>query len=360
MSKRVLHFQGRMGKGGAESFMMNMYREIDRSKIQFDFLIYDDYKSVTDYNKEIEQLGGRIFIVTNPKKNIIKYLFEVNKLLKTEKFDIAHNEVYFGGGINLKLAKLHGIKKRIAHSHATSDGKSNNFLMKGLRVILDKMLKNNATDLLAVSEEAGESLFGSSKFVIIHNGIKISDYRFTDEQKKNKKKQMGFEATDFIIGNIGRLEEQKNQSRLLDIFKDVKHEKRNAKLLLIGEGSLRNILENKINELEIEDSVVMTGERNDIPELLSLMDVFVMTSLYEGLPMVGLEAQASGKKLVLSSEISKDTKVTPNVKFVPLSASNHEWVNEILKSPFDNKLTSELETYDVSYTVKQMEQIYLN
>lgn len=359
MSKRVLHFQGRMGKGGAESFMMNMYREIDRSKIQFDFLIYDDYQDVTDYNEEIKDLGGRIFVVTNPKKNIIKYLFEVNKLLKREKFDIAHNEVYFGGGINLKLARRHGIKKRIAHSHATSDGKPTNLIMNQLRVFLDKMLKNNATDLLAVSKEAGESLFGDSRFTIIHNGIKISNYQFTIEQRKNKRKQMGLEESDFIIGNIGRLEEQKNQSRLLDILKNIREEKRNTKLLLIGEGSLREQLKNKITELDIKDSVVMTGERNDIPELLSIMDVFVMTSIYEGLPMVGLEAQASGKKLVLSSEISKDTKVTPNVKFVPLSASNHEWMNEILKAPFDNKLTSELETYDVSYTVKQMEQIYL-
>ena len=130
------------------------------------------------------------------------------------------------------------------------------------------------------------------------------------------------------------------------------------KLLLIGEGSLRATLEEKISNLSIKDSVIMTGERNDIPELLSIMDVFVMTSLYEGLPMVGLEAQAAGKKLVLSKDISKDTKVTPNVHFVELSASNDKWIDVITQKPFDNQMTPELKTYDASYTVRQMEKIY--
>ncbi|WP_165003368.1 MULTISPECIES: glycosyltransferase family 1 protein [unclassified Enterococcus] len=356
--KRILHFQGRMGLGGAESFMMNLYRKIDRSKYQFDFLIYDDYEDVQDYHAEIEKLGGRIFVVTNPKKNIIKYLIQVNRLLKKESFSIAHNEVYFGGGINLWLAKKNGIKQRIAHSHATEDGKSQNMVMSWLRRFLTYLLLTNATDFLAVSKEAGESLFKGHPFEIVHNGINLQSYQFTDEEKASKRKELGLSTEDFIIGNIGRLEKQKNQERLLEITKELNHINEHTKLLLIGEGSLRAMLEEKISDLGIKDSVIMTGERNDIPELLSIMDVFVMTSLYEGLPMVGLEAQAAELKLVLADTISRDTKLTDNVVFVSLNDTAKEWANQINTKPYTNKITEELKSYDVSYTTAQMENIY--
>lgn len=356
--KRILHFQGRMGLGGAESFMMNLYRRIDRDKFQFDFLIYDDFKNVKDYNAEIESLGGRIFIVANPKKNILKYMIQVNRLLLQEKFDIVHNEVYFGGGINLWLAKRRGIKKRIAHSHATEDGKTQNFFMNILRIFLDWLLLSNATDFLAVSHEAGKSLFKNHPFEIVHNGIDLSLYEKSASERKKKRSELDIPLEAFILGNIGRLEKQKNQAYLLEIFSELLKSQPNSYLLLIGQGSLRQELEKKISLLGINENVKMLGERKDIPDLLSVMNVFVMPSLYEGLPMVGLEAQASGLKLVLSDTISKDTRVTQNVCFISLNSSIKEWSDIILQKPFTNEKTSELLSYDVSYTCIQMEKIY--
>lgn len=359
VTKRVLHFQGRMGKGGAESFMMNMYRNIDREKIQFDFLIYDDYENVQDYHEEIGRLGGRIFVVTNPKKNILKYLYEVNKLLKKEQFDIAHNEVYFGGGINLWLAKKNKIKIRIAHSHATEDGKGNSVLLGLLRKYLHRLLIKNATDFIAVSKEAGESLFGNQNYVIVNNGVDFSKYDFSDEEITAKKKELGLKKDDVIIGNIGRMEEQKNQLFLLDIFNAVHEKNHHAKLMLIGDGSLRNKILNKIVQLELTDDVLYLGERNDIPALLSVMDIFLLPSLYEGLPMVGIEAQVSGKKMVFSDTISRDIELTPNTHFVSLNDPLTKWADIILEKPYDNEQTSKLAEFDVSNTVKQMEKIYL-
>lgn len=356
--KRVLHFQGRMGKGGAESFMMNLYRKIDRSKIQFDFLVYDDYRDVTDYNDEILSLGGRIFIVTNPKKNIFKYCYEVNKLLKKERFDIIHNEVYFGGGINLYLGKRNNIKQRVAHSHATSDGKSNNIFMKQLKKFLHSLLINNATDYLAVSKEAGESLFQGHPYEIIHNGIDLETYCPDKRLRAAKREELGIPQDTFVIGNIGRLEKQKNQTMLLDIFANLVKQYHNSLLLIIGSGSLKKELNQKIVDLELTESVRLLEERSDIPELLQVMDVFCMTSLYEGLPMVGLEAQASQKKLVLSDTISPDTKLTPNVTFLSLDDSMDKWVETIIKKPFDNQITDSLKEYDVDYTLNQMLKIY--
>lgn len=357
-AKRVLHFQGRMGKGGAESFMMNLYRKIDRSKIQFDFLIYDDYADVTDYHDEIKRMGGRIFVVTNPKKNIIKYWFEVKRLLREEHFDIAHNEVYFGGGINLLLARKQGIKKRIAHSHATSDGKSSNFVMNILRRYLHYLLMKEATDFLAVSKEAGDSLFQGHSYTIIHNGIDISLYNPNEQVRQEKRKELGLLQDDFVIGNIGRLEKQKNQVYLIDVFNELVKINNQAKLIIVGAGSLREILEKKISDYNLSDRVLLLGEREDIPGILQAIDVFCMTSLYEGLPMVGLEAQASRKKLVLSETISKDTKVTPNVVFIGLNEPKEKWISTILEKPFSNKMTDELMEYDVSHTLAQMSKIY--
>ncbi|MDT2670808.1 glycosyltransferase family 1 protein [Enterococcus dongliensis] len=356
--KRVLHFQGRMGLGGAESFMMNLYRKIDRDNFQFDFLIYDDFKNVQDYHNEIKKLGGRIFVVANPKKNILKYLFQVNRLLRQEKFDIAHNEVYFGGGINLWLAKRNGIKKRIAHSHATEDGKSKNLMMNVLRRFLSHLLLTNATDFLAVSQEAGQNLFEGHSFEIVHNGIDLNLYKKQTFEKEEKRIELGIPLEAFVIGNIGRLEKQKNQKYLLNIFASLIKQKKDSYLLLIGEGSLRLELEQKIRDLGIEKNVRMLGERNDIPDLLAIMDVFVMPSLYEGLPMVGLEAQAAGLKLVLADTISKDTKVTENVCFISLNKTYEQWVESIMQHPYINNITDELQSYDVSYTANQMSKIY--
>lgn len=358
MVKRVLHFQGRMGLGGAESFMMNIFRKIDRKKFQFDFLIYDDYENVRDYNDEIKQLGGRIFVVANPKRNILKYLWQVNRLLKKEQFDIVHNEVYFGGGINLLLAKKNGVKRRIAHSHATEDGKSTSFLFNILRLFLNKLLLDNATDFLAVSKEAGDSLFQGHAYEIVHNGIDISLYQNQRVAGEKIRRSLGISQETFVVGNIGRLENQKNQMLLIQIFNELQKQQPNSILLIIGDGSLRKQLQSEVVKLNLEKKVLFLGERNDIPALLASLNVFVMTSIYEGLPMVGLEAQAAGLKLVLSNTISKDTKLTPNVLFVDLKANLNSWVNQILIEPFGNKETKELDSYDVSYTTEQMVRIY--
>ncbi|GCF93915.1 glycosyl transferase family 1 [Enterococcus florum] len=358
MVKRILHFQGRMGLGGAESFMMNLYRKLDKEEFQFDFLIYDDYQDVTDYQDEVLKLGGRFFVVTNPKKNIFKYLHEVRMLLKKEHFDIVHNQVYFGGGINLWLSKRNGIGKRIAHSHATEDGKGQGFLVSILRFFLAKLLLNNGTDFLAVSEEAGISLFGNHPFQIVHNGIDLSLYDHPKKTRELKRDELGIEKETFVIGNIGRLEKQKNQLYLINVFYEIKKIKKRSKLVIVGSGSLENDLKEQVRVLGLDSDVLFLGERRDIPELMSVFDVFVLSSIYEGLPMVGLEAQAAKKKLVMSDRISRDTAVTPNCVYINLAAPISEWVKGILEEPYDNDYTPLLEKYDVSYTLNQMEKIY--
>lgn len=357
---RVLHFQGRMGKGGAETFMMNTYRNIDRSKIQFDFLIYHDFKDVTPYNKEILEFGGRIYSVPNPKKNMIGYLVAVRKLLKEKEFDIVHNEVFFGGGLNLWLAYRAGIKKRIAHSHATTDGK-NNPAMRLARKGLDSLMFRYATDYLACSIEAGKGLFGEKHpFLFVPNGIDLDHFQNISESKEASKIKIGLQKDAFVVGNIGRLEEQKNHQFLIDIFEEVHKKNNNSQLILIGEGSLEEEIKNRIRQKELDKVVQFLGVRNDISTILNAMDVFLMPSLYEGLPISAVEAQAAGVKLVLSTEVSEETALSENVQFVPLTAPVEEWAIRILERPYENKPLPEMRIYNMKQTAQIMEKVYLN
>ncbi|WP_314065825.1 glycosyltransferase family 1 protein [uncultured Vagococcus sp.] len=357
--KRILHFQGRMGKGGAETFMMNVYRAIDRQEFQFDFVIYDDYQDVRDYHQEIEALGGRLFVVTNPKKNILKYIKEVNRLLKMENIDIVHNQVYFGGGINLGLAKRHGIEKRIAHSHATTDGKGENVVLKGLRSFFKYLLLKNGTEFVACSTEAGKSLFGDSQpFEVIYNGIDLKLFQKASREKSVNRRNLNLKEDEFVLGTIGRIEKQKNHELLIKIFFQLLKIQPNSRLVLIGDGSLREEVLAKASELAISDKILYLGERNDIPELLSVMDVFVLTSLYEGLPTVAVEAQATQLKLVLTNTISRETKLTDNVTFLPLETKPDVWATTILELPRDNQVTEQLLAYDYVITADKMVKIY--
>lgn len=357
---RVLHFQGRMGKGGAETFMMNAYRNIDRTKIQFDFLIYDDFEDVKPYNKEINELGGKIYSVPNPNKNIVAYIQAVKKLLKEKHFDIVHNEIFFGGGLNLLLAKQAGISKRIAHSHATTDGKGNNIVMATIRKIFQHMLLKNATDYLACSYEAGIGLYGKDQpFIFVPNGIDLGKYQNVPQSKEAIRETLAIAQDALVIGNIGRFEEQKNHEFLIDVFEKIVEKRSNSHLILIGEGSLEGKIKDKVDNLRLQSKVSFLGLREDIPQLLKAMDVFLMPSLYEGLPISAVEAQAANLKIVLSTEVSKETALSENIQFVSLETSAESWATIILTKPFDNKPTENLALYDMKITAKQLEKVYL-
>ena len=358
---RVLHFQGRMGKGGAETFMMNAYRNIDRTKIQFDFLIYDDFEDVKPYNKEIHDLGGKIYSVPNPNKNILAYIQAVKRLLKDKHFDIVHNEIFFGGGLNLFLAKQAGISKRVAHSHATTDGKGNNFAINTIRKIFQRMLLKNATDYLACSYEAGIGLYGKNQpFIFVPNGIDLESYQNISQSKEEIRSKIAISQNALVIGNIGRFEEQKNHDFLIDIFEKVVKKRPNSHLILIGEGSLEEKMKEKVINLGLQSKVSFLGLRDDIPQLLKSMDVFLMPSLYEGLPISAVEAQAASLKIVLSTEVSEETTLSENIHFISLKEEPEKWAEIIISEPFGNKTINEMELYDMKKTSKQIKKIYLN
>jgi len=356
---RVLHFQGRMGRGGAETFMMNTYRNIDRNKIQFDFLIYHDFKNTTPYNNEIEKLGGRIFSVPNPKKNIFAYILAVKKLLRDEKFDIVHNQVFFGGGLNLWLASEAGISKRITHSHSIKDGKKS-VVLKGVRKTLDKLMFKYGTNFLACSHQAGLALFGKNQsFSVVPNGIDLETYCSNEKTRDESKLKFNISPDTTVIGNIGRLEKEKNHKFLFEVFEEILKKESNCILLIVGEGTLESELKDKVKQINIENKVKFLGVRDDIPKVLNAMDIMVMPSLYEGLPISAIEAQASGVKLVLSTEVPDEIKLSENVNFIGLDDAAEYWAEKILDKPYKNIPSGEIKKYDMKHTARIMQSIYI-
>jgi glycosyltransferase involved in cell wall biosynthesis len=276
---RVLQVFAQMNKGGAETMVMNMYRNIDRSKIQFDFVVHTEEECTFD--NEIVQLGGRIYRV--PRyigRNHLAYTRAWNTFFRNNsEYKIIHGHVRSTASIYLKIAKKYGLKT-IAHSHNTSSG---NNLVALTKNILQFPLRNIADYLFACSKRAGEWLFGENinyrdNYYILKNAINTHEYIFNEEIRLRKRQELGLKDR-FVVGHVGRFNKQKNHKFLIDIFKSIHELDDNSVLILAGSGPLKSKIEKKVNSLNLSDSVLFLGVRSDVRELLQAMDVFLFPSL---------------------------------------------------------------------------------
>ena len=316
----VAQIMGKWVGGGVESVIMNYYRHIDRNKVQFDFICDEDSTNIP-YD-EIENLGGYV-ILCPPYQKLGKYLKFLKQLFREKKYRIVHSNINTLSVFPLYAAKKAGVPVRIAHSHSTSNPREwkKNLMKNALR----PFSKVWATDYFACSELAGRYLFGDKAFdkgevKIIHNAIDVEKFKYDPEARKQLRKEIGIKDSDFVIGHIGRFVEQKNHRFLIDIFAEVKKEKKNAKLVLVGQGPLREEIEEKAKNLGLEKDVFFLGQRNDTNKLYSVFDVFCLPSLYEGLPVVGIEAQANGVPCVFSDRITGETVTNENVELIGIKS----------------------------------------
>lgn len=325
---RVLHILQRMEAGGTQALLMNIYRNIDREKVQFDFLVM--YPEKYFYDDEIVSLGGKVYYSTVRKdKNVFKFQNQLKKLINENGYKIVHAHTYSIGYFALRTAKKCGVPVRIAHSHNNKTTRDKNFIAKK---ILQKIYTIHANELFACSKEAGEYLYGKKEFRVIKNAIDLKKYKNAAKNRNKKREELGVKKDAFLVGNIGRLHAQKNQLFLIDIFAAIKQQKSDSKLLLIGDGPLKNKLEEKAKLLDVDKDVIFLKNRKDIPELLSAIDVFVLPSLFEGLGIVAIEAQAAGLPVILSDGVSKEAIVTNNAKVLSLKKTVKEWARQILSS----------------------------
>lgn len=362
---RVAHIIGKWLGGGVESVVMNYYRHIDRTKIQFDFLCDEDSTNIP--YEEIEQLGGRVILIP-PYQKVFKYQKELIRIFKENNYKIVHSHINTLSVFPLRAAKKAGVKVRIAHSHSTTNKKE--WKKNLLKQILRPFSKVYATDYMCCSELAGRWLFGdkaydSGKVYLLNNAIDLDKFKYNESLRKEKRKELGISDDTLVIGHIGRFVAQKNHDYLIDIFNEVLKKNNNSILLLVGQGPLMEEIKNKVKELKLNDSVRFLGQRNDVNELYQAFDVFCLPSLYEGLPVVGVEAQASGLLCILSNAMTKETKVLDITKFISLNNTPKDWADSILDDVkkykrIDTSKEMTSKNFNIKEEAKKLEKYYLN
>ncbi|MCJ8007992.1 glycosyltransferase family 1 protein [Lederbergia wuyishanensis] len=368
---RILHVFATLNCGGAETRIMDIYKQIDRNKIQFDFVAFTDGPYY--YEKEIKELGGRIFIVRNPRKSLIGHVLDLYKIMKKEgPFQAVHAHTSYHGGIVMIAARFAGIRFRICHARTTSSISTSSPIRKLILSLGRKLISTNATSFLAVSKSAGIFLFGkknvaNNRVKIVPNSINIEKYMCINELDSEKlRSHLGIPKTSIVIGHVGRFEKMKNHNFIIDIFKEIINTGIEAKLVLVGEGSLVHDIKEKVARQNIEDHVIFTGLRNDVPNIMKMLDILVMPSLYEGLPGTVLEAQAAGTPCVLSENITKEVDMGLGlVTFLNLSLSSKEWGKSILDFSSHKKLKKQeiylafqQKRFTLEYTVNSFKNVY--
>lgn len=331
---RVLHILGIVAGGGVESVIMNYYEHIDRNKVQFDFIVHNDNK--IDITKRVEAMGGKVFKVTPYYKNPIAFTYGIYKVIKKHHYRIIHSNINTLSAFPLFAAWVAGAPVRILHNHSTSSpGETKRNIMK---FMLRPFARLFATHYFACSRLAGEWMYGrkmmdSGKVKIVNNALDLKKYAFNSRKREMLRKELGF-TDEFVIGHVGRFMFQKNHEFLIDVF--VKAYKKNPHmvLLLIGDGPLRSAMEEKVKKLGLTDHVNFLGLRNDVQNLYNVMDIFVLPSHYEGLPVVGVEAQANGLPCLFSTKVTKETHLTHSAQFLDLSTGASKWAERIVSMKY--------------------------
>lgn len=327
---RVAQIIGKWLGGGVEAVVMNYYRHIDRSKIQFDFICDSDSTNIP-YD-EIKKLGGKVILVP-PYQKVFKYHKELKKVLKEGNYKIVHSHINTLSVFSLFAAKCAKVPVRIAHSHSTTNKKEKKKNL--LKQVLRPFSKLFATDYMCCSELAGRWLFGNKEYdkgnvYLLNNAIDLDKFKYDEKVRNKKRKELKVKDSTLVIGHVGRFVEQKNHRFLIDIFNEVHKKNKDSILLLIGQGPLMEEIKVKVKNLKLEKYVKFLGQREDVNELYNAMDVFLLPSLYEGLPVVGVEAQANGLLCIFSDDMTKDIKIIDSTMFISLQQDSSELAQIIL------------------------------
>ena len=364
---RVLQIIGIVAGGGVESVIMNYYENVDRSKVQFDFIVHDDNK--IDITQKVEAMGGKVYKVTTYYKNPIAFTYEIYKVIKKFHYRIVHSNINTLSAFSLFAAWAAGVPIRILHNHSTSSpGETKRNIMK---FILRPLARLFANHYLACSRFAGDWMYGqkmmdSGKVTVINNAIDLKKYAFNLQKRKVLRKKLGV-ADEFVVGHVGRFMYQKNHDFLIDIFAEVHRKIPQMVLLLIGDGPLREGIEEKVRGLNLIENVRFLGVRDDVQDLYNAMDLFILPSHYEGLGMVGVEAQANGLNVLASTAVPDEMKFTNLVQFEDLKNDTSKWSDRIIRIYYNYHMTRNnrgapifnQSKFDISVQAKKLVNYYI-
>ncbi|MEY8735979.1 glycosyltransferase [Lactobacillus sp. AN1001] len=355
---RVAQIMGKLSGGGVENVVFNYYREIDKTKIQFDF--FYDADSIIEPPKNLRDMGANFYKLP-PYQNTVKYVNALKAYFDENNYLIVHSHLNSLSVIPLFVAKRSNIPVRIAHSHSVPG--NNELIRDTAKNILKYFSRIYATDLFACSEKAGRWLFGnrqynSGKVKIIKNAVDFQKFRNLSEQKvaiQNKYELRG----KFIIGHVGRLTFAKNHIFMLKILKKVLEKRKDAILILIGEGELRKQVTKKIRKMGLENNVLLLGYKEDPVAFYSVMDVLLLPSRFEGLSMTTIESQIAKVPAVVSTAVPKEAVISTGCRRLSLNDDISKWVDYLLEAPEESvNLTKLGMEYDISRAAPQLESFY--
>lgn len=358
MEKRILCIVGLMDAGGAETFLMKIYRQMDKTKYQMDFAVAVERKGF--YDKEILSMGGKIYHLIPKSEGFLKNFKSIQRIVKENGYKyVLRTSQHSLSAIELLAAYFGGAKARVFRSSNsnTTTGTKKQIMLHNLCMFMPRHFANVR---IAPSTEAAEFMFGKGciakgKAVLLHNAIDMNVYHFDPVGRKQIREEFGL-LDKFVVGHVGRFNQQKNHTFLLDVFRKLMKEKPNARLVLVGKGELEEQIRKKVRDLRMEPYVIFVGVRQDVSQLLSAFDVFLFPSLYEGMPNTVIEAQATGLPCVIADTITKEADITGLVKYLPLDISANEWAEQaIAASSTTHKDTSKefaAAGYDIESTTK--------
>lgn len=323
---KICHVVSGLKAGGVESMIYNYCSRLNKKEYEF-HILYQHNPSIKNV-KEFENLGFKFKKIPSKIKHPIKNYLETLKYFKNNSFDVVHCHMTLMNFIPLIAAKRLKIPVRICHSH-NSDVRKKNIFVRMLNNLLKLLCIKYATDLVACGKDAGRYMYGKKKFIIINNALDIKKYEYNNLARKRIRKQFGILDDDILIGHIGRFTNQKNHKFIVEMFKklvnDVSTKEKNYKLLLIGDGELKNEIEQDVIKNKIDSKVIFPGIINNTNEFYSAMDIFILPSLWEGLPVVGIESQISGLPCLFADTIDKECKINSNVCILNLDID--KWVS---------------------------------
>lgn len=362
---RILQVFARMDRGGAETMIMNIYRKINRNRVQFDFIVHTEDKC--SYDDEIRSLGGNIYRLPRYLgKNHYLYVKKWKDFLSTHpEYRIVHAHVRSTASIYLKICKEFDLIT-IAHSHSTSSGYG---LKSHIKKMMQYPIRRISDYYFACSISAGKWLFGNhivnnKNFFVLNNSIESKSFEFNENKRQEIRDKFNIKGK-FVVGHIGRFDVAKNQDFIIEIFKEIKFLEKNATLVLIGEGELKNKIQKKVYQYKLSNDVIFTGVRNDVPDLLQSMDVFLFPSLYEGLGIAAVEAQAAGLPTIVSERLPEEVFITNLIEREYLNSSAKVWANRVIGIANRN-IKREIKTndikqasYDINETGSWLENFYV-
>lgn len=330
---KVLHILSSVGTtGGVQGMLWNYYKHIDENDVRFDFVSLT--RELTGFEKNFTNKGSKIYFAAPMRDGIFKNISDIDKAMRSEKYDIVHCHQDFLGYIAMFLAWKNKIPKRIIHTHKAN-------LKEGLKQRIRHrffgfVTELFATDIWGCGKDALLWTFGEKKCAkksgtVINNAIEIENYIFDKNAREKVRKELGIPDDCKVIGNVARFTKQKNLSFLIDVFYEIKQKDPSYKLMMVGEGELFDEIMNKIDQKGLKDSVLALGSRTDVNELMQAMDIFLLPSVWEGLGIVLVEAQSSNLACFASDAVPQEVNLTGDVTYIPLDAPAKEWADEIMK-----------------------------